>query len=312
MKTVFPTSELVHIWAKQSQEAGKNQAGNVFFRDGKIYSYGHHFCMGNIIAPGVVLINQNTYSKTTAKQLHAVRYAVNHMQTILVNKPDGDLCDNLRGFISDIREQLDIIANDRKRQTTKDQAKGELTRIVERVEQYLQAIKADIKKRLPFKGQEETRKEFILYLEAAKSEQAAADMQTKLDKQAKKKAREEEQRRAQILADGKAELLNWSKNKGNQFHQYRHMDLPVMLRVSTEDFRVTTKVTKTKVIETSKGARVPYEQGRKLYTLIKAGRDVRGYDLNGYTVISLNGVLKVGCHEIDRKEIERFAKKEGW
>jgi hypothetical protein len=65
-------------------------------------------------------------------------------------------------------------------------------------------------------------------------------------------------------------------------------------------------------IETSKGARVSYEAGKLLFARIKAGKDVKGHDIDGYTVISINGVLKIGCHEIEMAEVHRFAKSEGW
>jgi hypothetical protein len=233
-----------------------------------------------------------------------VNYACNHMRKVYCAHPDGSLQNNLSDFQLRISNELNILKNDRKRPATKERAKGELSNIVNQVSEYLEVTENKLSKKL--------HSEFMLYLEAAKDERAATDLQAKLDKKAKQKAKEEEQKRAQLLADGKVELMNWSKNKGNKFHTYRHLDLPVMLRVSKEDFIVADAKTKIKVIETSKGARVPYEAGRKLYTLIKAGRDVVGYDLDGYTVISLNGVLKVGCHEIERTEIERFAKKEGW
>lgn len=62
----------------------------------------------------------------------------------------------------------------------------------------------------------------------------------------------------------------------------------------------------------SKGARVSYEAGKLLFAMIKAGKDVKGHDIDGYTVISINGVLKIGCHVIEMAEVHRFAKMEGW
>jgi hypothetical protein len=40
--------------------------------------------------------------------------------------------------------------------------------------------------------------------------------------------------------------------------------------------------------------------------MIEAGRDVKGHEIDGYTVISMNGELKVGCHAIERSEVERI------
>lgn len=305
-KTVFPTDELTHIWAKQSQSEGRNAARNVYFIGPKIYSYGSHFCMGNIIKPGIVLINANSYSNTTAKHMSAVRYAVNHMQRIEVDKPDGSLADNLKGFIYDIKNQLDIIAHPRKRPATKEQAKGELSAIVERVNVYLTATGQTVSKKLPYESEEKTRKEFLLYLDAAKSEQAAKALQTKLERKAKAEAKIKAAKEAEAKAEAMKELLKWRAGRSNKHQGY--YDLPVMLRVIPEKYQRRDG----KEIETSKGARVSYDAGKLLYKAIQAGRDIKGYDIEGYTVISVNGSLKIGCHEIDMKEIQRFAKKEGW
>jgi hypothetical protein len=67
-----------------------------------------------------------------------------------------------------------------------------------------------------------------------------------------------------------------------------------------------------KIVETTKGARVSYEAAKLLYSMIKAGKDIKGHNIDGYTVISLNGVLKIGCHEIPREEVDRFAKLMNW
>lgn len=65
-------------------------------------------------------------------------------------------------------------------------------------------------------------------------------------------------------------------------------------------------------VETSAGARVPVREGRILLDRIQKGKDVKGFKIGYYTVISLNGTLKIGCHQISRKEINRFAKFYKW
>jgi hypothetical protein len=58
-------------------------------------------------------------------------------------------------------------------------------------------------------------------------------------------------------------------------------------------------------VETSRGAVVSCRAARILWAAIKAGREVVGMVVDGYTVSALNGVLKIGCHTIDRAEVER-------
>jgi hypothetical protein len=125
-------------------------------------------------------------------------------------------------------------------------------------------------------------------------------------------ALEDKRRQEKALAAMKAkaliELRKWAANKRSDWRSYAHFDLPVKLRASvvpnTENFH--------KTIETSRGAVVNYDSGKALYDKIRRGQDVRGFNIDGYTVMSLNGVLKIGCHEIERKEIDRFAKSQGW
>ena len=65
-------------------------------------------------------------------------------------------------------------------------------------------------------------------------------------------------------------------------------------------------------METSKGARVSLKAAKVLFKMIKSGKDIKGFDLEGYTVIGLNGVLTIGCHAIERKEINRLAALLNW
>jgi hypothetical protein len=299
MKTVFQTSELVHIWAAQKQEEGKNSGRSVFFNGPKIYSYGYHFCMGNIIKPGIVLITTRKHSVTTSSHVSSAFSAVNHMEIIEVPYPENESLEkNLSYWISDIKDLIAIIENPRKKQDTKDRAKGELSRLVEIVNRFLEVTEQSISKKLPFESGEKTRKEFLLYFDVAKNLQALPDLKKKLE--AKEKA--DEQLRLKRIADtikeAKAKLLQW--RKGGKVYAMSGNGLPVYLRV--EDDEITT----------SAGARVSIKAGKVLFNMIQSGRDVKGHSIDGYTVISVNGVLKIGCHEIDMKEVKRFAKTQGW
>ena len=78
MKTIFSNSrEVCHQWAAQNQSEGK--AGNVFFRDSTIYSYGHHFPMARVYTLDnggrVALFNPNRYSSSTSQQQSHTRSA---------------------------------------------------------------------------------------------------------------------------------------------------------------------------------------------------------------------------------------------
>jgi len=48
---------------------------------------------------------------------------------------------------------------------------------------------------------------------------------------------------------------------------------------------------------------VPIKEATILYKMIKAGKDIKGYKIDKYTVISINGTLKIGCHNINRANV---------
>jgi hypothetical protein len=81
MKQVFNSSEVAHIWAGQTQPAGRNSFGNFYFNNGTIYSYGSHFPIATI-AGNDVLFTMRTYSNTTAKHISRAARAVSHKNLI--------------------------------------------------------------------------------------------------------------------------------------------------------------------------------------------------------------------------------------
>ena len=56
-------------------------------------------------------------------------------------------------------------------------------------------------------------------------------------------------------------------------------------------------------VETSQSIKIDLNDARKLYIAIKRNIDITGYKLGYYTVNSINGTLKVGCHNIDIKSV---------
>lgn len=311
MKTVFSNSEVPHVWATQKQEEGRNATRSIFFRGPVIYSYGQHWPMGNIIkAPivgtgGVVLLNSRTYGPTTSGHQQAVNYAVNHMERVFapyVMNTRNDHFANLEYWTNKFKSILKDLANPRKRPATKDSLRFDLRRIAASFDAYSNAVGFDAKKRVTSNHDETIRKEFLLYLSVAVGTTTNEDFEKAL----KTKAIAEKRRKT--LAE-KANAKKWSeyvagwlKGEVSTWQVSGNYSFPTYLRLSEEGDKV----------ETSKGATVPVKAAKVLFDRIRAGRDVVGFKVGDYTVISINGVLKVGCHEIERAEIERFAKSQGW
>ena len=74
MKTKFTNTEIVHIFANQTQEFG--DASNLFFRGNKIYSYGYHYLLGEFIDPKTIVLNNRGYSRSTERHLSLLWRAI--------------------------------------------------------------------------------------------------------------------------------------------------------------------------------------------------------------------------------------------
>ena len=81
MKKVFQnTSEVIHVFAQQTQNEGRNGTSSVFFRDNLIYSYGYHYLLGEYINYDTIIINDFGYSKTTSKHISELISASSHKE----------------------------------------------------------------------------------------------------------------------------------------------------------------------------------------------------------------------------------------
>ena len=79
---VYPTSEIPHLWAHQTQADARNSQGNLFFEGSTIYSYRTRKKKG-----ALVLSNSDKYGNTTAKHQRAVNHASSHLENIPVPDP---------------------------------------------------------------------------------------------------------------------------------------------------------------------------------------------------------------------------------
>lgn len=134
-----------------------------------------------------------------------------------------------------------------------------------------------------------------------------------LEPDLREKVRAEQARRNALTIE------DWKAGRTNRtFH-----DLPVMLRVSEDE--AGTEPTdgephhKFKIIETSLGARIPYEDGERCFRFAIARRK-KGWHRNGeqfqvghYQLDKVTDIgITAGCHLILWDEVERFARQEGW
>jgi hypothetical protein len=106
---------------------------------------------------------------------------------------------------------------------------------------------------------------------------------------------------------------------GQMVSSWELRDLPVRLRPVSTGGGILTDKTPERQIETSHGAVIPYEDGKRCFRFAMKMND-RGWKRNGeqfkvgpYHLDAINefGII-AGCHRIEWAEILRFAKAEGW
>jgi hypothetical protein len=212
--------------------------------------------------------------------------------------PNEGLEVNAKDWIYAIKNQLEVIGNTRKKEETRLQAKQNLTGIAETIESYCKLTKQKFGMKF---YNTDLRKEFTKYVKSAKNEKLTDELSAKLYAKVKEsqaialERRKEREKEEKERDNENIELwLSFSS------HWLSHKISKVFLRTNGE------------ILESSKGAKVSLKSAKILFDMIQAGKDVKGFDIDGYTVISLNGVLTIGCHKIEREEIERFARSQNW
>jgi hypothetical protein len=95
----------------------------------------------------------------------------------------------------------------------------------------------------------------------------------------------------------KQALKNWQNGLTNYFSSIFFDE--AYLRISNDGLKV----------ETSQGSKVSIEAAKLLYKMIKAGKDIKGHNIDGFKVISINGTLKIGCHVINIESVHKIGKQ---
>lgn len=277
MKTVFSNShDVMHAFAQRDQSEG--HCSNVFFETNRIYSYGHHYLLAEFIANKVgeqaIMINNKGYSKTTAKHISEVRGATQQYKQFFTTETDPVL------VLSELKSLAHKLQSARKKELYILPAE----RLYNKYQEFIQwngmhndlASDTEINAlMLVFRG--DSYSEYF----TKQAERIAADL----------KKKQEEQKKRQKVA-----LKKFFAYEINSVY------LPM-----EEDFcRLSQDL---QFVETTQNVRVPVAAAKVLYQLIKAGKDIKGFNLNGYTVIGLNGVLRIDCHKINKKNMRQIGEK---
>ena len=277
-------SECAHFWANNVQPSGR--ASRMFFENGKIFSYGHHFCIARHLPNGVVAMTTARYSSSTAKHISYVHRAITHLRVVYCHSPSDSAASNMRQAREAINSTLTDSTKPRIRETTRVRLKAEALRLAERANAYLAALD-------PLEAEGQTPID-LTNLEHIGVELAALDEARRAAEQVKA---------AKRLVELQEELATWRAG-GVGYGLY---SIPVALRIKGD------------AIETSHGARIPLAEAPRLWTLVERARGgERDYDVGqavGHyrlTKIRRDGSIVVGCHDISYDELRGIARQLGY
>ena len=269
MKKVFSNSdETIHIFAQQSQSEGRSS--NIFFEGTKIYSYGHHYLLGEFIDKNTIVINDKGYSSTTSKHISSLRagtkqyrqFYKTNVDIMLVYSSVQSLVKKLSKANKKELYTMPILSHYKELNKYLDYTKTKTQISKTKEYKYIKKIALSIEKDTP------------ALLEAIKLRQI-------------KEAKKEAIKTAKNLIEFRNHKTNYVRSKFDY------------LRLSIDNT----------YIETSQGVKIAIQEAKILNNLISKGKDINGFKLGYFTVIGIaNNILKVGCHNIELKEINLITK----
>ena len=273
MKTVFSNGhDVVHAFAQRNQPHGKSS--NIFFYGDKIYSYGYHYLLAEFIDDNTIVINNRGYSNTTSKHIDYVRWGTSqYKQFFTMNCEIGLVHMRIIKF-------KDKLATARKPEIYINQIIG----LFDSLNEYVKHIKS---KNIP---KDVRYKEIKSIVKAIQSQ--PKEYQQKLAEVKKKQELAKQRKEARQIKETLSKFYNY------EVHSFRIGDKDY-LRISQDGSNV----------ETSQYVKVSIDEAKTLYQLICKGVDIAGHRISNYIVNSINGTLKIGCHNIDMDSVHKIGKQ---
>lgn len=294
MKKIFNTSdEVIHLFAERSQHEATNSSRNVYFHGDKLFSYGQHYVLAEYITNPkkelAVMINDEGYSVTTSKHIRQAKWALSQYKQF--NKTET----NAQNVFNQLKDYVKSLSTARKPELYVIPAQRLFDKFVE-----FQEWKGEPYKRKTFCSDfdgysvhknirfNDIKKMYDL-TQKGNDPNALKEMQEAAKKAAAK--RKAEKRKAEKEARQK-----WIEGETRTFYSVDGEDI---LRMSKDG----------QSVETSQGVSVPRKAAKVLFDMIEQGRDIKGVKIEQYTVISINGTLKIGCHKINMDSVRTIGKQ---
>lgn len=280
MKKVLSPEMVAHTWANQTQSEARNPNGSLYFEGESIYSYGKHFCIAkhviNEIRERAILFSTRGYSNTTVRHKSIVMNACNHLNIIQCNDAGDYKAANIEAFENEIKFVLKGLLNARKPEKYIDLAESVYTRC----EKFANFYGIDIPDSIKTPLNEAKNGKYANYL---KAEQERILEEKRFHKKEAEKAHNKN-------------VKKWKACKIVKLYSRFDQDY---LRVLDGD------------IQTSQHVIIPKEVAKRIYNSLASGKPVKKIlDYNVEEVTKDH--IKVGCHLIKFKEINRIAAQMQW
>lgn len=303
-------SQVAHAWANKT---GKHRSGSNFYYDGDtIYSYGGHFPIARHV-DGVVLFTTESYSNSTAKHINHASLACRHLTRFnvidvtaarTVSSKEGRHSGhrwNVKDYLKRIDEQYASASRSIKHAAWKYNYADDLVRELKAYAKHFKLGRTYVEKHIP--SAEERQK--VMARCNANNERERELYREQTEKRRAKQAFLDEANREQ--------MERWTRRESGVRRVYT---AKVYLRASED------KLDGKRIVETSRGADVPYDDAKLLYHFASArrgrgddwqGRGLQARRVGDFSLNEINGDgIRVGCHKIGWEEIDRLAEVEGW
>ena len=271
MKTVFTNAnDVIHLFAQRTQDHARTS--NCFFHGDKLYSYGYHYELARFIDDKTILINDKGYSSNTGKHIGIVRYATRQYKRFFTTQCDIQL----------VNYQIKSLLDKLKVAKKPEKYINEMLSLWQSLNEYITYTKNKNSKK------DERYKEIKSIITKIQKENSVEQLQAANKIELKRKKEREQKQIKQTLT----KFYNYEIN---------------LFRIGDKDY-LRLSLDKEK-IETNQGIKVYANEAIKLYKSILAGIDIKGHRIGGYTVTSINGTLKIGCHNIDMDSVHNVGKE---
>tara|TARA_R110002051_G_scaffold322839_2_gene414488 strand:+ start:569 stop:1471 length:903 start_codon:yes stop_codon:yes gene_type:complete len=297
-------SELAHKWAHNT-DTGKSQSStNMSYYGNCLFSYGT--CIAQKIeikGNQIVLVNQTNYSVSTSKHYSHAWRAYKHLETLPVMHHvqigSQELMPKYGSLKEFAKDQIKLLI---------ESAQNDLTASARR----RKASYAEMDIASAGKHLEHARTYARLF--GTRSRIPNLVEPGEMEKYKAKALATEKRIQAKAQKEAKVKIAEWID--GKPYVSIPHSVSCVYLRRLESVPRGSNE---SRQIETSQGARIPYDDGKRCFEFILKMR-AKGWRKNGEQfkigMYSLDSVgqdgIVAGCHRIGWKEIERFAKAEAW